>query len=238
MTLTEAFFTVHCDLPREGPGLPEDVLWTLDVAETPQHARICDAACGPGADTLTLAEARPEARIDAVDLHQPFLDQAEVRCKGHRARFEQRDYTDLTGDYDLIWCAGAAYFKGFETVLDAWRNRLLPGGCVAFSEPAWVSEPPSPEAQAFWRAEGHLEGLPALSKRLGEAGWHVLGQRWLIGAPWAAYYTPMQARLDVLRASEPNETLAAAVDEAQREIDAWRAAPDQIAYSLFVVRPA
>ena len=239
MTPSEAFFTIHRDLPREGPGLPEDVLWALYVAGTPEHARICDAACGPGADTVTLAEARPDARIDAVDLQAHFLDAARARCQRHgdRVRFRQTDYTSLPGDYDLIWCAGAMYFEGMETVLDAWRHRLLPGGRVAFSEPAWVSEPPSPEAQAFWSAEGHVEGLSSLCKRLGQAGWHILGQRWLIGAPWEAYYAPMKDRLGMLRAQDPNEAVAGAIDEAQQEITHWETAPDQIAYVLFVVEP-
>ena len=237
MTPSEAFFTVHRDLPREGPGVPEDVLWALDMAGAPADARMCDAACGPGADTVTLAEARPGARIDAVDLQAHFIEDARHRCAGfgQRVSCQVADYTDLPGDYDFIWCAGAMYFKGFEAVLQAWRPRLLSGGRVAFSEPAWVSEPPSREAQAFWRSEGPLDGLPSLCKRLGEAGWQVLGQRWLIGPPWEAYYTPMQDRLNALRATDP--AVAKAIDDAQDEIDTWRAAPDQIGYSLFVVEP-
>lgn len=235
MTPSEAFFTVHRDLPREGPGLPEDVLWALDIAQTPERARICDAACGPGADTATLTAARPNAMIDGMDLQAHFIEAARARCPS--ARFHQVDYTDLPGSYDLIWCAGAMYFLGFENVLENWRHRLLPGGRVAFSEPVWVSEPPSAEAQAFWAEEGHLEGLPSICKRLGQAGWHILGHRWLIGAPWEAYYAPMKERLAILRAQDPNGAVAKAIDEAQREIALWEAAPDEIAYVLFVVAP-
>lgn len=241
MTPDEAFFTVHRDLPREGPGLPEDVLWALEVADVSEDARICDAACGPGADTMTLAEARPSARIDAVDKMPHFIEAAQTRCAGHgrRVTFHNRSYTDLPGNYDFIWCAGAMYFEGFENLLSTWRHRLLPGGRIAFSEPVWVSEPPSPEAQAFWSTEGQpLEGLPSLNRRLGKAGWRTLGQRWLIDAPWEAYYTPMQARLDMLRASDPSDAVTTAIDEHQAEIDAWRAARSEIAYMLFVVAPA
>ena len=59
VTPNQAFFTVHKDLPREGPGLADDVLWALKVAETPEDGAILDAACGPGADTVTLATSPP-----------------------------------------------------------------------------------------------------------------------------------------------------------------------------------
>jgi|GEM_PF-4683729 len=55
--MSSAFFTVHRDLDREGPGEAADVHWALDVAGTPEDARILDAACGPGADMVTLAKA-------------------------------------------------------------------------------------------------------------------------------------------------------------------------------------
>ena len=67
MTPEAAFFALHRDLPREGPGQAEDVHWALYTAAVPEEARICDLACGPGADTRTLAKARPHARITGID---------------------------------------------------------------------------------------------------------------------------------------------------------------------------
>ena len=240
MTPEEAFFTVHRDLPREGPGMPEDVLWALDVAGTPEKARICDVACGPGADTVTLARARPLARIDALDTTPQFIDAAKVRVAdfGPRVQAMVRDFADLPDDYDLIWCAGAAYFLGFETALDIWRDRLLPSGAIAFSEPAWVSEPPAPAARAFWEEYPAICGISDLKVRLEAAGWRVEAERWLIGAPWEAYYRPMKERLALLKRDALGAPLAAAIAETEREIANWERAPDKIAYVLFVVRPA
>jgi hypothetical protein len=62
-----AFFTVHRDLPREGPGEPADVLWALKTAGVPGAVTVLDAACGPGADTVTLADALPDATITGMD---------------------------------------------------------------------------------------------------------------------------------------------------------------------------
>ena len=57
-----------------------------------------------------------------------------------------------------------------------------------------------------------------------------------VGDAWEAYYIPMAKRIEKLR---PGATgaLAAALDEAEREIARWRAAPSEIAYALMVVAP-
>ena len=234
------FFTVHSDLPREGPGVPDDVRWALDVAGTPDRARICDAACGPGADTVTLAEERPQASIDAVDLQDQFVAAAKARTArfGTRVRIEQRDYSDLPGDYDLIWSAGAAYFVGYLKALEMWWHRLLPGGAIAFSEPVFVTDPPSAAVRTFWDPYDPAMTVPDVSRSLKAAGWQVVGERLIIGEPWKAYYDPMRERLAMLRASEPDEALLDAIIEDEEEIAQWEAAADEIAYGLFVVRPA
>ena len=240
MNRSEAFFTVHRDLPREGPGLAEDVLWALEVAGTPEEAVMLDAASGPGADTVTLAEARPGARIEAVDLQPHFVEEVRRRAEGFGDRVTARegDYTQLYGNYDLIWCAGAAYFKGFLTVLDVWRDHLAPGGAIAFSEPALIEVPPSEGVGAFWDGEGDIQGLPELEDMLRAGGWRIEAQRWIIGEAWEAYYTPKAARCGMLKAGDPHPVLASVIAETEREIALWQENKDEIAYSLFVVRPA
>ncbi len=240
MTPSQAFFTVHRDLHREGPGLADDVHWALKVAETGDDVRILDAACGPGADTLVLAEARTIARIDAIDITPHFVAEARARTASFGARVTawEGDYTLLEHRYDLIWCAGAVYMKGMIPVLDAWRDHLTPDGAIAFSEPVFVTAPPSPAAEAFWDGEGDICDLNNLTETLARADWNILDHRLLIGDPWEAYYTPMEARLEKLQSEAPEPPLQKAIDDATREVALWKAAPDQIAYALFVVRPA
>ena len=228
------FWTVHRDLPREGPGSPEDVRWALDLSGTPAMARICDAACGPGADALTLCEARPEATVEGIDKTQHFIEAAQRRCAG--ASFRVGDFADLSGPYDLIWCAGAAYFMGVTEALTTWRPALTPDGHIAFSEPVWLSDTPSDTARAFWEEYPGITDMAGIETRVAAAGYRSLGHRMLVGYPWVAYYDPMQARLDHLRPGA-DSALLGAVDEAQREIDLWRAARDEIAYALLVVAP-
>jgi trans-aconitate methyltransferase len=238
--MTEAFFTLHRDLPREGPGQAADVLWALAQAGTPARARICDVACGPGADTVTLAGARPEAQIFALDGTAHFVAEAQVRTArfGARVQVVQGDMARLAGAYDLIWCAGAAYFMGVTEALAAWRAALAPGGRVAFSEPVYLSEPPTPCARAFWQDEyPGITALAGIETRITAAGFRVLGHRMVVGAPWADYLAPLESRIAALRAAGPEAKLKAVLDAQACEIARWRACPDDIAYALCVVAP-
>lgn len=236
--MNAAFFQVHRDIPRQGPGEAADVLWALGVARTPAKVRILDAACGPGADTVTLAEARPEAEILAVEITPHFVEETRVRVKrfGSRVTVKEQSYMDLDGTFDFIWCAGAVYFHGIEAVLNAWSPHLAPGGAVAFSEPSWMIDPPSEAARAFWGGEYEPKGVAEIEAEIHRAGWGIAGQRWIVDEPWAAYYGPMSARLDRLAESDPDPDLVEAIAEARAEIAKWQAAREEVAYRLFVIR--
>lgn len=236
----EAFFTVHRDLPREGPGLPEDVAWALTHLGLSGPVDVLDAACGPGADLLTLAELLPDARIEGIEKTPHFMDEAQARVADHALRVTARfgDMAAVTGPYDLIWCAGALYFLGVTEGLRGWRAALKRGGAVVFSEPVLLHTPPSAEVQAFWEEYPQITDLGGIVARVEAAGFTVGDSRMIVGAPWAAYYTPMQARLDMLRAQNPDAALRGAIAENQLEIDRWQAARDDIAYALLIATPA
>ena len=63
---TQAFFTLHRDLPREGPGVAEDVAWTVSLLKLGARAQIADVACGPGGDIAALLAAAMLANEDAA----------------------------------------------------------------------------------------------------------------------------------------------------------------------------
>lgn len=233
-----AFLEVHKDLPREGPGVPEDLHWALNIIGLMGEVDVFDAACGPGSDTETLAEALPDARIRAVDTTEPFVANAQSRLApfGDRVRVELGSMAEPGGTYDLIWCAGALYFLGVTEGLSLWRDALKPGGHVVFSEPVALG-PLSKAAQAFWEEYPQITDIAGIKARVTAAGYRVLGHRVIVGQPWLAYYAPMQARIDNLRATTEDPLVLAAVDENQTEIDRWRAAQDEIAYALLIVAP-
>jgi len=234
-----AFFTVHRDLPREGPGTPQDVQWALDQLGLTGALDVLDAACGPGADLETLARALPDARITGMEKVQHFVAAARARVApfGPRVTAIEADMSALDGSYDLIWCAGALYFLGVTEGLQGWRSALNPGGAVAFSEPVLPDTPPGDAVMAFWQEYPQITDLNGIRARVTAAGYNVQAHRMIVGAPWEAYYTPVQARIDMLRGQNPDAALRAALDENQQEIDRWRAAPDQIAYALVIATP-
>jgi len=235
--MSDAFFTLHREIPRQGPGASEDVLWMLAQIDPP--ARVIDAACGPGADTETLAEALPKAEIEAVDHTPHFIEEARARldCFGPRVRARQGDMRDLSGPADLIWCAGGVYFLGIEAALESWRAALAPGGVIAFSEPVFLADPPTEGAAAFWVDCPGIGTAASIADRVAGAGYRTRATRVLTGRPWLNYYLPLMARVARLRPGAGPE-LRATLDEAEAEFARWRAAPDQVAYLLSVVEPA
>lgn len=240
MTDRDAFFMVHRDLPRQGPGLPEDVIWALDVASVSGAVRVLDAGCGPGADLRTLATALPQARLEGIDKTPHLAAEARANLQDlvDRVAVTEGDMASLVGPYDLIWSAGALYFLGITEGLSAWAPALAPGGAVAFSEPVLLETPASEAAAAFWEEYPQITDLAGIEARVQVAGFTVLDHRMIVGAAWEAYYTPMKARLAMLRAGDPDPVLVEAIEASAREAARWEAAPDQIAYCLLVVRPA
>lgn len=232
----EAFLTLHADLPRQGPGLPEDVHWALEGLEVGREARILDAGCGPGADLETLAEARPMARIEGVEQIPHLADEARERL-GHftNVQVTTGDMGALSDFYDFIWSAGAIYFLGVTEGLRLWRQSLALGGAIAFSEP--VLDPDAPQAaKEFWADYPQVTDYAGLKARVEAAGFEVVDHRPLGTAAWAAYYMPLAARVARLRAGADAE-LEPVLAEAEREITLWRAAPDHVRYELMLVRP-
>ena len=235
----EAFFTVHRGLDREGPGMPQDVHWAVERAGLSGALRVCDAGCGPGADTVTLAEALPEAEITGLEKTPHFVTEAQARIArfGARVRVIEGDMAQPGGPYDFIWCAGALYFLGIKAGLDSWRGALAPGGWVAFSEPVKLRDPMSETAQRFWHDYPGLMDLNGIRSEVAKAGYRVEDHRMIVGPPWEAYYASQNARIAELRQSKQTPEVLEAMELCQREADLWAAAQDEIAYALLLVRP-
>ncbi|QUJ77818.1 class I SAM-dependent methyltransferase [Sulfitobacter albidus] len=233
-----AFFKLHSDLPREGPGVAEDVGWAADLIDLPRHAEIADAACGPGGDIAALLAAAPEGHVTALDLHAGFVAQARARWGGDdRVTTLKADMTRIKNRHDLIWCAGAVYFIGIETALRGWREALKPGGAVAFSEVCWFTDTPCERPRAFWKSYPAMTDRAGIDARIHAAGYEIIGQRQLADAAWEAYFGPLDARIAALRPGA-DAALAAVLDEAEEEAACWRNHRDEWGYLLSVVRPA
>lgn len=234
-----AFFEVHKDLPREGPGTSEDVVWACALAGVPEGAVICDAAAGPGADADSLTGAAPGAHVVAFDKQDGFVAYMQARFAGRSdvtvMQWDLAGVADLEqAPFDMIWCAGALYFLGLDAGLHVMRAALRPGGVLAFSEPCHFDPDPSAEAQGFW------EGYPTrdrsgIAEAVTGAGFEILGARDVSDAGWEAYYTPMKARIAMLRA-QGDPRLTQMLDICAQEARDWRALREQTGYRLIVAR--
>ena len=235
----EAFFRIHSDLPREGPGDAESLNWALAQITLPDAPRILDAGCGPGADIPGLLAHRPQATIDARDTHGPFIERIKAAYSNvPRVTASTKDMATPDGRYDLIWCAGALYFLGVHAGLSGWRDHLTGTGAVGFSELSWTGAPISDAARSFWAEYEAMQDWHGVLTDTQNAGYRVISHRFLPRAAWANYYDPLQARIDGLRAAQPDADLTRALDAEQAEIDLWRAHGDEYGYLQVVAVPA
>jgi serine/threonine-protein kinase HipA len=244
--VSEAIFRLFEGLSRQGPGSDECTREALRrLGALPARPRVLDLGCGSGRAALALAEAL-RARVIAVDLHEPFLDQL-------RRTARERDLEQLieprcvdmaapgvpAGSVDLLWSEGAIYFLGFEAGLRLWRPLLAPGGRLAVSECSWLVAEPPEEAAAFF-AEGYpgMAGIARNLERAGSAGFEVLDHFALPReAWWDEYYAPLEERMARL-APAADPALGAAIAEARYEIDLHRRFGDAYAYVFYLMRSA
>lgn len=244
----EVFFDIYDALPRGGPGTTECTLRALDLATPlPVKPRVFDLGCGPGAQTIVLAEALPEAEIIAVDLHQPFLDaldrQVAERGLGARVQTRQGDMADLglePASLDLIWSEGAAYMMGLENALRSWRGLLCEGGALALTEATWFRPDPPAPLREMWDAEyPELRDVDGCLDLFMTCGWEVIGHFPLPEEAWLeSFYVPMETRLARLADTYACDAVAESVlEESRKEIDIYRHYSDYYGYTFFVARP-
>lgn len=241
-----AFFAVHDQMPREGPGDRPSVETALQFAgPLPASPDILDIACGPGGQTLDLAELLPGARITALDGHGPFLRDLEARARQagvlNRITIVRGDMARLPyppASFDGIWCEGAAYILGFDAALAAWKPLLRPGGVLALSEPVWLrSDAPAP-VRACWAEYPAMEDVASARRRAREHGYQIAGDFVLSDeAWWTHYYGPLEERLNAAAIQLAGDPVAEAVlAEIRDEIACRRAYPEFYGYLFLVLR--
>ena len=138
--LLEVFCNVQRGLPRQGPGNNASTLKALELcSELPDNPTVLDIGCGPGMQTIALAEAS-SGQIIAVDTCDEYLDELRQRVRQasltncvevKHADMMELDLPEVS--IALIWCEAAAYIMGISEALLAWRKFLRDKGYLAFS---------------------------------------------------------------------------------------------------------
>ena len=243
----ELFLEVYGTLPRAGPGGDQHTLRALGLVPLPAPRTVLDLGCGPGAQTLALAAALPEARIVAVDLLPSMVAETNRRvllagCEGRVGAVvgDMAAPPAAPGTQDLIWCEGAIYNLGVTEALERWRPLLRAGGTVAFTEPVWLVDSPPEEIHDWWNAE-----YPSISDRAGvEARIEAASFRTIASfdlpasAWWTEYYEPMQDRVEALRRRLPDDPVAHdVIAAAETEIQLFGRYSAWYSYAFFVVQP-
>ena len=242
----KAFFALHRDVPREGPGSDEATREAIErLPALRPRPRIVDLGCGPGKQTLVLAQ-HFRVPIIAVDFHAPYLDRlrraAEAEglsglVKTRLGRMEKLE--DQPGSVDLIWIEGAIYIVGFAEGLRLWRTLLRDDGLLVASEATWLTDNPPMEARVFWR-----EGYPAMTsvaqniRTAADCAYEVVDHFILPrSAWWDEYYTPLTRRVARLRPeANTNPVLADVLDETEREIAIYERYGDSFGYVFYLMR--
>ncbi|MFE4336137.1 bifunctional class I SAM-dependent methyltransferase/N-acetyltransferase [Streptomyces sp. NPDC056831] len=243
---SEAFFSLHHNLPRQSPGSDATTRRLLELTgPLPRRPRVLDLGCGPGRAALLLA-AEAGAEVTAVDLHEPFLDElreaAEARGLGDRIRTVRADMAELCGpdfpdgSFDLVWAEGSAYIIGFDTALRDWKRLLAPGGSLVVSECVWTTDTPTDEARAFWEQETALRPVAASTAAAVAAGYHVLGVWVQPDSDWDEYYVPLAERVEAADTSAPGMEWALAA--SREELAMRRDHGTEYGYACYVLRPA
>jgi ubiquinone/menaquinone biosynthesis C-methylase UbiE len=247
MILDDAFWAIHSDLPREGPGDNASTARALSaMTELPPAPAILDIACGPGMQTLEVAR-RSGGRVTAIDLHTPYLEEARRRAEAARladriavVRASMTALPFADGAFDALWCEGAIYFMGLAEGLTAWKRLLKPGGYVALTEPVLFQTPEETprEVIAFWEEYPVITTTDGILKRAASAGYRIVDHFPLPASAWLeGYLDPIEAKLPALRAAHGDDpSYARRISEAQTDIDIYRRYADRSGYLFVVLR--
>lgn len=141
--MTKAY--VHGYDPIESLRLQDQASTLVELLHSdtlyPPGSRILEAGCGVGAQTVTLANNSPEARITSVDISAESVTAArqKVIAAGlNNVQFQQEDIFNLSfaaDSFDHIFvCFVLEHLKEPEFALRQLRNCLRPGGTITVIE--------------------------------------------------------------------------------------------------------
>jgi SAM-dependent methyltransferase len=226
------------------PAAAETVELIAETVSPGRSALLLDVAAGKGEAACSLA-GRFACRVLAVDLYDPFIQDAVVKAR-HRNLRDLVAILRADGGHlpvadavcDAAYCIGGPSIVGPEPCLAELARAVKPGGHVIFSDIVWRRKPEGalgPE----WGVVAQIE--PRLSRDeyialIGAQGLTVSQVHIHERSAWDEYFRPMADVAREARASGDKEDIALA-REIERDIAVeGRAADAFLDYATFLAR--
>jgi SAM-dependent methyltransferase len=229
-------------MEKLGPGTDADTLHVLGQLPRSRFDLVVDAGCGAGRQTIALARALGTP-IDAIDSHQPFLDELQRRAVQHGVAqlirghcMDMNDIPKTFSEIDLLWSEGAAYNIGFDNALRVWSTAIRSGGLAVLSELTWLEEKVPDHVGEFYRA-----AYPDMKRAADNismaraAGYAVLGTHTLPREAWVdRYYDVLELRAKAL-AEHPDGSVREFARETLKEIEVFETSAGSFGYVFYVL---
>lgn len=240
------FFELHTDIPREGPGNFDSTKKAFSLlTKLSDSPLILDVGCGPGKQTLDLAQIT-NGKIIALDNHQPYLDELEKKVS--EVNLNERVSTKL-GDmnnipfnentFDVIWAEGSIYLMGFGKAMELWKKYLKPNGYIVFSELCWFKDERPEEIDNYWLSfYGPMHTIDGIIKFITNTDYQFIGSYVLPNeAWWEDYYSPLSERIVELKQKYKDDTEALEIIENESiEMEMHKKYSTYYGYSFFIVQ--
>ena len=222
---------IHKDMPRQGAGRNKYTQKAFGMIPKIKQPKILDIGCGPGMQTIKLAQMS-DGEVIGIDIFEQYLDQLrelikkenlEDRVKAVNKSMFELDYPKEY--FDIIWAEGSIFIIGFEEGIKQWKKFIKPNGYLAVHEMTWLKDNPPKELADFWEKVYPAiatieEDIEAIKKQ----GYKLIGHFALPeDAWWDLYYTPLKKRLNEIKVThKDNKKMMELVKEEELEIELFR----------------
>ena len=244
--LSEFFYELFSDIPRQGPGSDECTRKAyMSLPNLALQPNILDVGCGSGMQTLELARIS-RGRITALDNYQPFLDDLGRRAKSegldNRINILNGSMFELPfarGTFDLIWSEGAIFIIGFEKGLREWKAFIRQGGYLVVSELSWIKPDAPDELRTYLEGEyPAIKNIAQNTEIVRQADYDEVANFILPKSGWwDNFYNPLQGRINQLRHKYAGNRQALMVlDDGQLEIDMYKKYSPYYGYVFYLMQ--